>query len=93
MVRTRRSTGAGSWYLTQSKYETQSSRGRSEVKKTGKELLKDKQGVGLVLLELVALSVEARFVDEDVGVGGDTGHRTANVISNLEVMNVRRRNV
>ena len=36
------------------------------------------------VLELVALSVEARFVDEDVGVGGDACHRAADVIANLE---------
>ena len=39
-----------------------------------------------MVLELIALRVEARFVDEDVGVGGDAGHRAANVLANLQVL-------
>ena len=34
-------------------------------------------GDRLLVLKLVALSLQARVVDQNVGIGGDTGHRDA----------------
>ena len=62
----------GSWYLVQIV------NGSNHREQRG-----GKSGMRLILLELVALCVQAGLVDEDVGVGGDARHRAADMVADL----------